>query len=90
MDITRELHFYFQTNDRSDCDPGILWEAHKTVLRGVLIKHGSQLQKRNRIALQLHNFLHSIPNTQRFNHSVTCFEEYCSDDGTLTQVLILC
>lgn len=38
-------------------------------------------------ALQLHHFFNSIPNPQRFNRSLTSFEEYCSDEGTWTQVL---
>lgn len=41
-EITRELQFYFSTKDTVDCNPGIVWEAHKAVIRGVLIKHGSK------------------------------------------------
>lgn len=40
-----ELNQYFQTNDTADCDPGILWEAHKSVMRGVLIKHGARFKR---------------------------------------------
>lgn len=29
------------TNELYNCDPGILWEAHKSVIRGILIKHGA-------------------------------------------------
>lgn len=43
-DITRELDFYFRTNDTPDCDPGIIWEAHKAVIRGVLIIRIEQLK----------------------------------------------
>lgn len=28
-DVTRELEFYFKTNNTPDSDPGIVWEAHK-------------------------------------------------------------
>lgn len=28
-DVSKELHFYFQTNNYHDCDPDSLWEAHK-------------------------------------------------------------
>lgn len=44
VEVTRELQ-YFQMNDQRDCDPGILWEAHKVVIRGVLIKHGARIKK---------------------------------------------
>lgn len=52
-DVTKELNLYFQTNDQSDCDPGILWEAHKMVLGGILIKHGSQIKQECGKQLQL-------------------------------------
>lgn len=41
-DVSKELNYYFQTNDHSDCDPGSLWEA---VLRGVLIKHSLRIKR---------------------------------------------
>lgn len=44
-DITKELNFYFQINDTLDCDPRIIWKAHKAAIRGVLIKHGFQIKK---------------------------------------------
>lgn len=43
-DVTKELTLYFQMNDLPNCDPGILWEAHKSVLRGVFIKHGARVK----------------------------------------------
>lgn len=45
MEVTRELTLYFQENDKQDCDPGSLWEVHKTVLRGVLTKHGVRIKR---------------------------------------------
>lgn len=32
-------------NDHLDCDPRILWGAHKAVIRGILIKHGLKIKK---------------------------------------------
>lgn len=43
-DVTKELNQYFLANDIDNCDPGILWEAHKSVIRGVLIKHGAHFK----------------------------------------------
>lgn len=36
-EVGKELNFYFQTNDNPECDPGTIWEAHKTVIRGILL-----------------------------------------------------
>lgn len=38
-------------------------------------------------ALQLHHYLQSLPNPQGVSRNLTTFEEYCSDGGTLPQVL---
>lgn len=38
-------------------------------------------------AIQLHHFLHSIPNPAQFNRDLTTFENYCNDEGILPQVL---
>ena len=38
-DMVKEIDFYFDTNDIPECDPRTIWEAHKAVIRGVLIKH---------------------------------------------------
>lgn len=38
-------------------------------------------------ALQLHHFLHSLQTPGRFDRRLSTFEEYCSEDGVLTQVL---
>ena len=45
-DVIKELRFYFNSNDTPECDPGIIWEAHKVVIRGVLIKHGSRIKRK--------------------------------------------
>lgn len=44
-DVTKELNLYFQTNNIPGCDPNTLWEAHKVVIRGVLVKHGSPIKQ---------------------------------------------
>lgn len=44
-DVVMENTHYFQTNDTTDGDAGLVWEAHKAVIRGVLIKHGARLKK---------------------------------------------
>lgn len=43
--MVRELDGYFKTNNTPDNIPGIVWEAHKAVIRGVLIKHGARIRK---------------------------------------------
>lgn len=53
-DMTRVLNLYFQENDQPDCDPGILWEAHKVIIRGILITHGARIKReRNKQLSQL-------------------------------------
>lgn len=42
--VRREAIEYFQTKDTPNCDPGVIWEPHKAVIRGVLIKHGQGLK----------------------------------------------
>lgn len=44
-DVVKEITHYFQTNDSTDSDTGLVWEAHKAVIRGVLIKHGARIKK---------------------------------------------
>lgn len=59
-DVTNELKQYFQTNDTEDCDPGILLEAHKTVIRGMLIKHGARIKREREQLLQLLHKIHTV------------------------------
>lgn len=59
-EVTRELGFYFQSNDTPDCYLGIIWEADKTVIRGVLIKHGSRIKQDRKeklasLLMEIHN-----------------------------------
>lgn len=44
-DVRREAMWYFQTNDTPDCDPGVIWEAHKVVIWGVLLKPRARIKK---------------------------------------------
>lgn len=41
MEVIEGMGFYFQTNATPESDPCSFWEAHKAVIRRVLIKHGS-------------------------------------------------
>lgn len=34
-DVLKEIAWYFQVNDTPGCDPGVVWEAHKSVIQGV-------------------------------------------------------
>lgn len=43
--VSKELMAYFEINDIPGIDPGIVWEAHKAVIRGVLIKHEPRIKK---------------------------------------------
>lgn len=59
---------YFNSNSTPDSDTRVVWEAHKVVIRGVLIKHGSRL-KRQRTA-QLNSLLHKLQ-TLELTHKQT-------------------
>lgn len=50
-DVTREPECYFRTNDTPDSNTSIVWEAHKAVIRGVLIKHSSRIKKQRMLQL---------------------------------------
>lgn len=43
-EVKQELSYYFSTNSMDDCDHVLLWEAHKPMMRGILIKHGTSLK----------------------------------------------
>lgn len=45
-EVIKELQYYFQYNTTPEIDVGIIWEAHKTAIRGSLIKHGSRIKRR--------------------------------------------
>lgn len=44
-DLTKEISHYFHSNTTDDGDGGLIWEAHKAVIRGILIKHGARLKQ---------------------------------------------
>lgn len=52
-DVTREINNYFQTNNDTDCDAGLVWEAHKAVIHGTFIKHGARIKKQRTAQLTL-------------------------------------
>ncbi|CAH2285979.1 Hypothetical predicted protein, partial [Pelobates cultripes] len=44
-EIQNTLDHFFLTNKTTDSAPTTVWEAHKCVIRGILIKHGTGLKK---------------------------------------------
>lgn len=50
-DVTKEITRYFHTN--TSADGRLIWEAHKAVIRGVLIKHGARLKRQKTAQLTL-------------------------------------
>lgn len=38
-DVVKEIGQYFNSNCTPDSETGVVWEAHKAMIRGVLIKH---------------------------------------------------
>lgn len=44
-EVRKEARWYFQTNDTPECNSGVIWEAHKAVMWGDLIKHGARIKK---------------------------------------------
>lgn len=60
-DVTKEITEYFRTNTDTDSKAGLIWEAHKPVIRGVLIKHGARLKKQRKAQLtSLLDKLHTL------------------------------
>lgn len=53
-ELTTEMKPYFETNPTLDSGPMIVCEAHKPVVRGIMIKHGARL-KRVRVSGVLKN-----------------------------------
>lgn len=59
-EVARELHSYFQTNTTADCNPGVVWEAHKPVIRGIFfIKDGARIKRKSQLELLLSK-LHTV------------------------------
>lgn len=44
-EVVREMGHYFHTNDTQNEDTGLIWEAHKAVIRGILIKPGTRIKR---------------------------------------------
>lgn len=78
-DVTKEITHYFHTNTSADGDGGLIWEAHKAVIRGVLIKHGARLQRQRTAQLTLlFDKLHSLEtkHRHRLDHWVVSWTRY--------------
>lgn len=45
QEVTSKLAAIFSTNDSPDVSPTIIWEAHKCVVRGLFLKHGTKIKK---------------------------------------------
>lgn len=73
-DVSTELDNYFKTNTTPDSDPGIVWEAHKAVIRGVLIKHGARIKREH--TRQITSLLHDLHLAEaRHKHAQTATGE---------------
>lgn len=46
-EVAEERHNYFQLNDMEGISPTVVWEAHRCVITGMLIRHGARLKKEN-------------------------------------------
>lgn len=53
QEVQREAICFFQINDTPECIPGVIWEAHKAVIRGVLMKHGARIKGKREEKLTL-------------------------------------
>ncbi|CAH2245260.1 Hypothetical predicted protein [Pelobates cultripes] len=45
MSLQSELTSYFHTNDTHDVSPETIWQAHKTVLRGLAISKAAYIKR---------------------------------------------
>ncbi|KAM9316158.1 uncharacterized protein PAF06_007135 [Gastrophryne carolinensis] len=52
-DIHKVITDYFASNDTGEVSRMSLWEAHKCVVRGVLIKHGARLKRERNKQIEL-------------------------------------
>lgn len=65
-DVSKEISHYFHTNTIEESDFGLTWEAHKAVIRGVLIKHGSRVKKQKSAQLaSLFDKLHKLESAHK-------------------------
>lgn len=59
--LESNIKIYFETNDKNDTSPTLLWEACKAYLRGCIISFQSSLKKRNKaIQLELEKEIHQL------------------------------
>lgn len=64
-EVNRELKYYFQTNTTVDCTLGKVWEAHKTVIRGIFIKHDARIKREK--GEQLEKLLATLHDTETWH-----------------------
>lgn len=50
--LTSELIGIFNENDTDEISPFTIWETHKCVMRGILIKKATEIRKNNQAAFQ--------------------------------------
>lgn len=67
-DVIKKVGHYFDSNSTPDSDTGVVWEAYKAVIRGVLIKHGSRLKHKR--MTQLNQLIHKLQKLET-NHKLT-------------------
>uniref|UniRef100_A0A803K3C6 Endonuclease/exonuclease/phosphatase domain-containing protein n=1 Tax=Xenopus tropicalis TaxID=8364 RepID=A0A803K3C6_XENTR len=60
-EVANSIKEYFDINNQTDTSLAIGWEAHKAVIRGILLKHASRLKKIREGKIQdLSNRLHKL------------------------------
>uniref|UniRef100_A0A803JPF9 exodeoxyribonuclease III n=1 Tax=Xenopus tropicalis TaxID=8364 RepID=A0A803JPF9_XENTR len=65
-EVTSSIKEYFDTNNKNDTSLAIRWDAHKAVIRGILLKHASRLKKIREGTIQdLSNRLHKLATTHK-------------------------
>lgn len=64
--IEKELELYFSINNTLEVSPHTIWEAHKSYIRGVLIKKGTERKKQRE--KQTQEILHRIHNLESLNN----------------------
>ncbi|OCT80980.1 hypothetical protein XELAEV_18027793mg [Xenopus laevis] len=69
MEIKNTINEYFQNNIPADTSLAIRWDAHKAVIRGILIKHASRIkrikeEKIKQLSQKLHDVATAHKNSQ--------------------------
>lgn len=64
-DVVKEKIQFFSLNQTSDSTPMTIWETHKPFIRGLFLKHGSDLKK-----LEKHKLLTSYKTYRQRRHFI--------------------